>query len=131
ILDREGEVLESAPSPPPGLVVLAGPPPTVEDGRPVEPGARVAVSRALKVAAFLPSGLRAVVRAVEVGEEDSGELWLLVAEDGRIRLGGTEQLSAKLLAVATVLGQIDVGCVATLDVRVPTAPVLTRAGHCA
>jgi hypothetical protein len=47
-----------------------------------------------------------------------------------VELGPHDELDAKLLAVRTVLTQVDLACPATIDVRVPSVPVLTRAGNC-
>jgi len=47
-----------------------------------------------------------------------------------VRLGTVEDLPAKLLAALTVLEQVELTDVCVIDVRVPTAPSLTRASPC-
>ncbi|MBA3655363.1 MAG: hypothetical protein H0W70_14365 [Actinobacteria bacterium] len=42
------------------------------------------------------------------------------------KLGGRDQLTAKLDAVVTVLERADLARLSVLDVRVPGTPVLTR-----
>jgi len=54
----------------------------------------------------------------------AGELRL--QPEGTLRLGRPEQLEEKFRAALTVLGQVDVTALATLDVRIPDSPVLTR-----
>jgi hypothetical protein len=53
-----------------------------------------------------------------------------LAGGGVARLGPTTALGSKLVAVATVLGQVDLSCLATIDARVPSAPVVTRQPGC-
>jgi hypothetical protein len=43
-----------------------------------------------------------------------------------VRLGPPLQLEEKFRATRTVLGQVDTQALATLDVRIPSSPVLTR-----
>jgi hypothetical protein len=44
-----------------------------------------------------------------------------------VRLGPPDKLEEKLVAVETVLGQVDLSRLAVLDVRVPASPAITRA----
>lgn len=93
--------------------------------------------RAVQVAAGMTSGLAPWVRAI-VLEADS-ELWIdLVAPPGsefaldgaRARLGDGRDLRAQLIAVETVLTRVQLDCLAVVDARVGTAPVVTRHDDC-
>lgn len=119
LLDGSARVLAVVPSPPPGLAVVdglaeAGPPGTRLDARAAE---------ALGVVTALPPALSPRVAAVVVGEDGMS---LRLARQGEVRLGAAEGMGEKLRAALTVLGVVDGRTVATLDVRIPAAPVLTR-----
>jgi cell division protein FtsQ len=119
-----------------GIVVAVGAPPGAAplagiDGVevPTTAGAHVDAPELLTVAAALPEEVRAAVAGVRAGAVD-GEVELRLAGGGAARLGPTTGLGAKLVAVATVLEQVDLTCLATIDVRVPSAPTVTRAPGC-
>ncbi|HUF33363.1 MAG TPA: FtsQ-type POTRA domain-containing protein [Acidimicrobiales bacterium] len=84
---------------------------------------------ALRVASMLSGALRPDVLAVVA--DDEGALTAKVAIAGGERsalalLGPPEALEAKLLALEAVLAGANLEGVATIDVRVPTSPALTR-----
>jgi cell division protein FtsQ len=119
-----------------GIVVAVGAPPGPAplagiDGVevPTTTGAHVDAPELLTVAAALPEEVRAAVAGVRAGAVD-GEVELRLAGGGAARLGPTTGLGAKLVAVATVLEQVDLTCLATIDARVPSAPTVTRAPGC-
>jgi predicted NUDIX family NTP pyrophosphohydrolase len=60
----------------------------------------------------------------------STELDAALNDGGTIRFGSIEQLDAKIVAVETVLDDVDVACLRLLDVRVPGSPALTRHQRC-
>jgi cell division protein FtsQ len=144
LLDASGRVLEVDPAPATGVVVVAvatsgagagagpgaggggppGPTPPVVAGEPAT-SAPDGLGPALAVAASLPPALRPAVTAVTASSD--GQLTLTLAGGGSAVLGTTDQLSDKLLALTTMLTRVRVGT-ATVDVRVPTAPVLTTTG---
>ena len=93
-------------------------------GHAVDPSA----SSALAVASALPPELAPQVTGV-VATPDGIALQLAIG--GTARLGNGDDLTAKLLAVATFLDQVDLTDLCTLDVRVPSAPTLTRGTPCA
>ena len=119
LLDRSTRVLALVPSPPPGLAVVAGLPEAAAPGTRL--GTRAA--EALAVVTALPPALAPRVAAVAVGDEGVS---LRLAPQGEVRLGAAEAMEDKLRAALTVLGVVDGRTVATLDVRIPAAPVLTR-----
>ncbi len=49
---------------------------------------------------------------------------------GVVRFGSVEGLVEKVTAVKTVLSEVDLRCMALLDVRVPDSPALTRGPPC-
>ena len=119
LLDRSGRVLAVVPEAPFGLAVV--------DGIPAAgaPGTRLGApaAEALAVVTALPPALAPRVAAVAVGEAD---LSLRLAPQGEVRLGRPEAVAEELRAALTVLRVVDGRTVATIDVRIPTAPVLTR-----
>ncbi len=129
IVDADGRVLEVVAAPPASLVVLDGVATAGEPGTAIAPanGGAGAAADALHVAAALTPTITAQVGGIAV--DDRGVL-LELRDGGRIVLGGTADLGAKLVAVSTVLGQVDLGDVCTIDVRVPSAPSLTRGAPC-
>lgn len=119
LVDRVGRVLAPVATPPPGVVIVDGIPPAGP------PGTRMpaAASGALEVAADLPAGLAPRVATVTVTPTG---VELRLKPQGVVRLGGSDDSVAKLEATRTVLGAVDARTVATLDVRIPSSPVLTR-----
>ena len=99
----------------------------------LEPGAVLEAPELLAVAAALPAELVPAVAEVRTGEAD-GEVQLGLVDGGVARLGpvagGGGELGDKIVAVVTVLAQVDTGCLAVLDVRVPSAPAVTRSAGC-
>lgn len=124
LLDVTGRVLGVEAAPPGGLPQLAGLPPAGAPGTSGGPES----APALGVASSLPASLRP--RVVTVVVVEGGAVDLRLADAGVVHLGPPDQLQAKLLAALTVLEQVDLTDVCTIDVRVPTAPSLTRASPC-
>jgi cell division protein FtsQ len=129
LIDASGRVLDVVPNPPAGLptVGLAAAPgaPGGEVAAPAgEPGTLVSadLASALTVAATLPAALTAQVAAV-VADAD-GQVQLSFKSGALALLGPPDALPDKLTALATMLAKAQVGK-AIVDVRVPSAPVLT------
>lgn len=118
-LDRGGRVLEISPEPPRQTVVRAeaeiGDPGTIVDPL-VRPG--------IEVAAVLPDRVRARVAELRVAE---GQVEAVLASGALVRVGEATELPDKLIALETVLAKADLRGVTIIDVRVPSAPALTRA----
>ncbi len=51
-------------------------------------------------------------------------------QGGEVRFGDASQLEAKVRSLRTVLDQVDLRCLAVLDLRLPGSPVLTREEGC-
>lgn len=123
LLDAEGRVL---------AVVDARPDlPALPGERTAAPGRTLGADdrRALAVLADLPSALRAAVEATDDGPDGLE----LVLDDGyRVVLGDGTDLAAKAEAAEAVRQHAgDGGEACRIDVRVPTAPVLTTGRACA
>jgi hypothetical protein len=145
LVDAQGWVL--APATPADVDELPG-----IEGVPVpDEGGQVdaAHREAIDLAGALTVGLRPWVNAVVVDE--AGEHWLRlersatdprvdhdpdnppvgpIAEPAMARLGHSRDRSHQLVAVETVLTRVDLACLATLDARVPSAPVVLRHPSC-
>jgi cell division protein FtsQ len=136
LVDRGGWVL--APATPDDHATL----PRI-DGVPVaDAGTRLdGVGRvAVELAGLLTPGLAAWVESIEVDAD--GELWLRLRSDslavaggfgadpGLVRLGDGRDARAQVLAAETLLARVDLSCLAVIDVRVASAPVVTRADGC-
>lgn len=120
LVDDDGRVLAHHPEPPPGLA-------RVEAAPAGPPGSRVptATRAALQVLQSLPEVLSGRVPSVRVADGGSMELRL----DGKVPVafGLPNRAEAKLVALATLVQKADLARVRSIDIRVPTAPVLTRA----
>lgn len=119
LVDTDGRVLSLQADPPPELTRLEAPPTGA-------PGTRVAetTQAALGVVESLPEVLVGRVPSVRVVDGGAIELRL----DGRIPVafGPPTAADDKLIALATLVQKADLAGVRSIDVRVPTAPVLTR-----
>ncbi len=119
LVDRTGRVLDRVPAPPPGMAVVEGVPAA---GPPGSQRAPAAVD-ALEAAAQLPPGLAPRVAKVALG---ANGVELHLDPQGIVVVGTAEGLIDKLRAAHSVLSAVDGRTVATLDVRLPNSPVLTR-----
>lgn len=90
-------------------------------------------------AAFMPGGhddalhLAARLVADAPGAFASIEVDGLVAhlaQGGAVRFGDATQLEAKLRSLRTMLDQVDLTCLAVIDLRLPSSAVLTREEGC-
>lgn len=120
VLDREARVLAVIPDRPPGSIAMTN------LGLPGAPGTSLgaAAAGAMAVAEAIPEAARAKVGEVVALEGGEVELRLLPA--GTVRLGPVDQLPAKMEALATMVTKVDLRRLDVLDLRVPSAPVLTR-----
>jgi cell division protein FtsQ len=123
LVDGDGRVLESSSTLPTGYVLLVNIPTPGAPGTNVDPSG----SDALDVARSMPASLRTKVSTIVPGA-DGVSLRLLAG--GVVRLGDDNDLGTKLRAADTVLGEADMTDVCTVDVRVASAPSLTRGKPC-
>jgi len=101
----------------------AGPPgSSLTDGAPLQ----AALALVAAVRRDLVPSATTWIKIIEVS--DAGELSAILNPAVIIRLGQPDELDAKFQALRDLLAQIPLNGVATIDVRVPDAPVLTRRG---
>jgi len=120
LVDKDGRVLEVTRQPPAGLTEATGVRGRVAEGEDLGRATR----DALTVLRALGERLPGVVVSV------SPDLDAALAAGGEIRFGSTDDLDDKIVAVETVLADVDTACLALLDVRVPGSPALTRHQRC-
>jgi cell division protein FtsQ len=123
VLAADGQAMEVVAEPPAGLVPLVDVTAVPDDGQ-----LEADTAAALAVARLLPSSLSG--RLLGVGPGTGGDVELRLDPAGVVRLGGSGDLPAKLVAADAVLTQAPSGCVAVVDVRVPDSPVLTQRPEC-
>lgn len=91
------------------------------------------------VGAFLDRSQSDALLAIErIGTATPGAVSAMAADGltarlvqgGAVRFGDTSQLEAKVRSLRTVLDQVDLRCLAVLDLRLPGSPVLTREEGC-
>jgi cell division protein FtsQ len=120
LVDKDGRVLQVTPRATAGLPEISGVRGTIVEGEELGRGTR----DALKVVRALSEHLPGVVASV------SPDLDASLVAGGDIRFGSTDELDDKIVAVETVLADVDMSCLAVLDVRVPGSPALTRHQRC-
>ena len=119
LVDDTGRVLEAMPEPAPGMVqVHAAPAPA--------PGQHVRRETlgALSVLDALPPSLSERVNGLTVA--DDGALDVHAVGLPVIHFGRPTAVRAKLVALTTLVARTNLKGASAIDVRVPTAPVLTR-----
>jgi cell division protein FtsQ len=116
LVDQDGRVLDVTARVPPELPRVTG-----VDGRIAEGQALGRTARdALVVLRALHDRLPGTVTAVAT------DLDAELASGGRVRFGSVDDLDDKIVAVETVLADVDLEGLELLDVRVPGSPALTR-----
>ncbi len=126
LVDADGRLLARQSHAQEGLPAIEGGPFGDSPGATIDASGRgaLAVARAI--------GPDRVPQIPVVAVVDGDQLELRLAGDspgrsgGVVRFGPADQIREKLLAVFTVLDHVDLRGLAVLDVRVPSAPVITR-----
>lgn len=137
LVDPDGVVIDDAAAADP-----LPPLPVVEGVAPVAPGQVLdpVPARLLQLVAATPDDVWAQVEAVEVDAD--GQTWMRLrarpgeldadgvprTDGGRIRLGDLRAVDDQVVAVATLLGQVDLTDLDVADLRVPDSFVVTRTG---
>lgn len=119
LVDRTGRVLAIQEGVPPELAQVIAPP-APAPGRIVHPAAQAGLS----VVEALPAALSQTLETVTVAEDGTIRLGLKATPS--VQFGPAEQVRPKLVALTTLLARVDLRGVKGIDVRVPTAPVVTR-----
>jgi cell division protein FtsQ len=125
LVDAEGRALGPAfgdPSHTAALVAIEGVGAGLDPGEFLGGRAADALAVAASLGSTLDVGLRLVV--------EDGRLAGVVDPGISVVFGDAGQLEAKIRALRTVLEQVDLTCAATIDVRSPGSPVLTREEGC-
>ena len=126
VVDAEGWVLAIEPRGADDVVetdaplALTGIDGRVGQGQRLDDEARDALAVAATVSERMPGAVAAV----------STDLEAELVDGGTVRFGSTDHLDEKITAVQTVLSDVDLACLAVLDVRVPGSPALTRHQRC-
>lgn len=123
LVDRDGRVLAPVDTAPDvdGLPMLTGVEAVPPAGSFLDGDHRVA----LRLAEELGRVVRGAVTSV-AGQPLSARL----AQGGDVHFGEPSQLDAKVRSLQTVLDQVDLRCLAVLDLQLPGSPVLTREEPC-
>lgn len=121
LVDEQGRQLEVVDRRPDGFLPIAGVTTSGRAGDTV--GADI--GPVLSVVLSLPFGIAEQVAGLRV--EPAGVV-LDLTTGGEVVLGDDRELGAKYQALETMLTRVDLSCLATMDVRVPSAPTLTRTG---
>jgi cell division protein FtsQ len=124
LVDAERRELGRTDTPPAGLLRLDVPAIAARPGS----SAPASIRPVLDVAATVPKALadRIVSLRPEQDGTVSGSVRLRNGAEAALLLGAPTQTAAKWLALATVLDEVDPARLASIDVRVPGAPALTR-----
>lgn len=117
-IDKDGRVLSVWNFGDPAFPLIDG----VEVG---EPGSFLSGSNgALEVAALATPGVRS--RLVSITQEENGQITAKLHPQGTVIFGSSADLPAKMVALRTLLGQVDQIDIATINVSTPSTPVVTR-----
>ncbi len=119
VVDQGGRQLERVPVLPPEFVPIAGIVASGEIGQPSPPETQ----SALDLIEQLTDGLRPSVSQIVV---DQGSLFVVLSGGGRVNFGDASSLDDKVVSLETMLAHADLRCLFEIDVRVPSAPALTR-----
>jgi cell division protein FtsQ len=119
LADTTGRQLEEVAVPAQGLLPVTGVEVTAEPGQGLPPDAMMAVN----LAQALPADLAGAADAVSVSD---GVLVLELSGGGAIEFGDDRLLEDKLVAVETVLTRVDLTCLGSIRVGVPSKPTISR-----
>jgi cell division protein FtsQ len=120
LFDATGRILGAALEPPPGVLEVRFPGGVGATGSFLDKAGRGAV----EIAAAMPEELIGRVAAVQTTA--AGEAEVLIRPSLVVRMGPPSDVAAKVVALRTMVEKADLRNVRLIDVRVPSAPVLTR-----
>jgi len=123
LVDKDGRVLGPVSTAPElgGLPMLVGVTEIPPAGSFLDGDHRAALLVAERLSHEVPGAVTSVA-----GEPLTAQL----AQGGEVRFGEPSQLDAKVRSLRTVLDQVDLRCLAVLDLQLPGSPVLTREERC-
>ncbi|CAB4763687.1 MAG: FtsQ-type POTRA domain-containing protein [Actinobacteria bacterium] len=141
LVSSTGRILQSEPEAAPGQLLLkldgaillarnesTGPSSLPADQGLVGKTVSSDVSQAVGVLERMPDSLRSEVAGARLSK--AGALSLELTDGTQVLFGPPEDISAKLLAVESVLNQVVRECMKTLDVREPTRAAVSRGPGC-
>ncbi len=119
VADDTGRVLEVSAFARPDLL-------TIEGSEAAEPGQQLGrrYLELMEVGRALPPGVRSRVGSVRTTPD--GAITLTLRSGGVVVWGTADRTDAKVRSLVTILGQVDLERLCTLDVRVPATPVVSR-----
>lgn len=116
VVDASGRILDIGGLVPFGLIAVVGVEGSLSEGGEVPDDAIPALDLAVALNQRLPGA----VAAVNVDLEAS------LSAGGRAVFGSAEELDDKMIALATLLSDVDMSCVSVVDLRVPTNAAVRR-----
>lgn len=119
LVDSEGRQLQVVAELPSSFMPISGIESSGVVGTPVSPLAQ----SAMHLVALLPEDLSGQISGVTV---EDGKLSLSLFQGGGVMIGSSSGLSDKIVSLSTMLQRVDLRCLAEIDLRVPSAPALTR-----
>lgn len=119
LIDDDARQLAIAAAPPPGFLPVSGVTANGVLGQPAPPETH----SILRLISELTPEITGQITSVAWSD---GSLSVTLASGGRALLGDDTALEQKLLSLETVLARVDLRCLAEIDVRVPSAPAVTR-----
>lgn len=119
VVDRSGLQLAGLSNRPAGFIPINGVEASGVVGTPAPPSAQAA----MKLIGSVSDDLATHIERIYFDEAD---LYLDLKEGGRVALGSDSGLTDKLVSLETMLDRVDLRCLFEIDLRVPSAPALTR-----
>lgn len=119
LIDASGRQLALVDNRPPGYLPVAGIVANGVEGQPAPPETQAV----LRLMGELTPELEDEVDQIVV---DDGTLYLDLRSGGRALMGDDTALGQKVLSLETILQRVDLRCLWEIDVRVPSAPAVTR-----
>lgn len=119
-VDDTGRVLAVRDAPPAGMPAVRGVAGRIEEGKQLPSVAADALAVIDATTAALPDGITEVDTDLDV----------TLAYGTMVRFGTRAELDEKVAALELVLAQVDLSCLAIVDLRAPDSPALTRYSGC-
>lgn len=121
LIDSSGRQLEIVAQVPSSFVLIEGIEASGVVGTPAPPAAQAAMRLSTALSPSLAD------RISRIYFEDT-DLYVALHDGGRVLLGNDSGLTDKLVSLETMLDRVDLRCLWEIDLRVPSAPALTRVG---
>jgi cell division protein FtsQ len=119
-VDDTGRVLAVRDAAPAGMPAVRGVEGRIAEGEPLPDVAADALSVLNAATEAMPGGVAEVDTALDV----------TFGYGTTVRFGTASELDEKVAALETVLGRVDLSCLAVVDLRAPGSPALTRYSGC-